>query len=52
MKKKGEKGGGSGIRIADGKRYVCVCACVHVRLTFMWKETIEFYILDESSDGL
>jgi hypothetical protein len=25
VKKKGEPGGGSGIRIADEKRYVCVC---------------------------
>lgn len=31
---------------------MCVSACVHVRFTFMWTETIEFYILDESSDSL
>lgn len=49
MKKRG-KGGPVYALLMES--VMCVCACVHVRLTFMWKETIEFYILDESSDGL
>jgi hypothetical protein len=31
---------------------MCVCACVHVRFTFVLTEIIEIFILDENSDGL
>lgn len=45
----GGKQGGGGVPVyaLQMKSVMCVCACVHVRFTFVWTEMIDFHILDE-----
>lgn len=54
-KKRGEEEGGNKggpVYALQMKSVMCVCACVHVRFTFMWTETIKFHILDGNADAL